>query len=140
MARVNAQEFAQKLARRTAAAVPEYNAGVSAVTEAPGAKAAQRESEWAAGVARAAQENKFSRNVGAVTLQEWKDAALSKGSGRIAQGVSSAEPKMAQFGAELLQAVDNAVNVTNQTPRGDLEQNLNRMNTFVREMAKFRKS
>ena len=47
---------------------------------------------------------------------------------------------MAQFGAELLQAVDNAVNVTNQTPRGDLEQNLNRMNTFVREMAKFRKS
>src|SRR5574341_549499 len=51
MSKVTPQEYAEKWARRTRGATQDYVTGVSRVTQAPGAKAAQAKQLWAARIA-----------------------------------------------------------------------------------------
>jgi hypothetical protein len=74
--------------------------------------------------------------VAAVSAEEWKKKTLDKGVARIAAGVDAAAGTQVAMATELLANVDNAVSAANQTPRGTLEDNITRMTTFVREMAK----
>jgi len=69
-----------------------------------------------------------------VSLQDWKTAALQKGAGRIAAGVDGASKKQVAMAEKLLANVDRAVAAANQTPRGSIEDNINRMVTFARTM------
>ena len=79
---------------------------------------------------------RWARKVAAVPLDEWKKKTLEKGVGRIASGVDAAAATQVAMATELLANIDAAVAVVNQTPRGTLEDNITRMTTFVREMAK----
>lgn len=135
MARVNPQEYADKWARRTSAATEDYRKGVQRVTEAPGAAAARQADLMLRKLTESITSGKWAARVGSVSLQEWKDSASGKGVARIAAGVQSAAPGMQQMAQRLLAAVDQAVAAANQTPRGDLDANINRMVTYAREMA-----
>lgn len=135
MARVNAQEYAEKWATRTKAATQDYRRGVERVTEAPGEMAARQADAMLAGITQAIADGTWARQVAKVTLTEWKEKALSKGAGRIAGGVDGASAKVAQNAQALLAAVDAAVAAANRTPRGSLEDNIVRMTTYAREMA-----
>jgi hypothetical protein len=77
----------------------------------------------------------WARQVGKVGLADWQAAALNKGVQRIAAGVDGAAAKVSGMAGKLLSAVDAAVAVVDQTPRGDLETNINRATTFMREMS-----
>ena len=85
-------------------------------------------------VAESIASGKWQRAVSGVTLQEWKNAALNKGAGRIAAGVDGAQQKSMQMAEKLLAAVDSAVSQTNAIPRGSFEDNVQRMVTFARAM------
>ena len=139
MARVSASEFVDKWSRRTKGATDDYRRGVQRVTEAPGAKAARRADEYVAGVQRAVAENKWQRNVAAVSLGEWQQQAAGKGASRIAAGVDGAESKVAAFAGPLLDHVDAGRQKLESMPRGGLDQNINRMVEFTRHMSTFRK-
>ena len=138
MAKVTPQQFAERWARRTSAAVPDYQAGISGVTVSPGIKAAENVAAYQAGIQQSIAEGKWQARVAAVPLAAWKSAAIDKGSGRIAAGVTQATPAMAQFAAELLPAIDAARD--SLPARGNLDQNLERMVSFARKMSEFRRS
>ena len=136
MAKVNAQEYAEKWQRRMKGSVEDIRRGVSRVSEAPGIAAARQSDLMLAKVTEAVSSGRWAEKVAAVSAEEWKKKTLEKGISRIASGVDGAAASQVNMASELLANVDAAVAVANQTPRGTLEDNITRMTTFVREMSK----
>lgn len=101
---------------------PKYEAGVNAVRTAPGQLAAAAANLWATNVANS--KAKFARNVGAVPLSTWQQAAVTKGSPRLASGAQAAEPKFSAFMTKFIPALTGVVNGLG--PRGTFEQNMAR--------------
>lgn len=136
MARVSAQEYAEKWGRRLKAASEDVRKGIDRVKEAPGKKAAAAQDLMLAKVTASINDGTWRRQVEAVTLEDWKKAATEKGVGRISQGVDAAASKQPMMAEKLLAAVDASVAEANATKRGDLEANITRMTAFVRGMSK----
>lgn len=136
MAKVNAQQFAEKWSRRMKGATEDIRQGVEKVSESPGQAAARQAQLMLQKLTEAITSGKWASAVASMGLQDWKDSMTRKGLARIAAGVDQAQPHVAQMAQKLLADVDAAVGVVNQTPRGDLETNINRAATFAREMAK----
>src|SRR5574341_852432 len=135
MSKVTPQEYAEKWARRTRGATQDYVTGVSRVTQAPGAKAAQAKQLWAARIAESL--DKWAREVGSVSLADWQQAATQLGAARIGQGVDAALPQMSAVAQQLLSAVDAAAAKVATMPKTTLEDRIARSAAFQREMAKF---
>lgn len=124
------QAAAQAWATGLANAGTKITAGINAVQVAPGQAAARQKAAYTAGVA--ANADKWASRVGAVSLQDWKDAAINKGVQRIATGATAAQPKMAAAMAKLLPQIASAVAAL--PARGGIDQNLQRSNQFARAM------
>lgn len=138
MARVTPAEAAQKLSRRLQAATADITKGINAVTEAPGIKAAASAELMLARLIETVQSGVWAEAVSAVSLQDWKTAAINKGVPRIAQGIQTAEPKLIRFYTQLLPAVDAAVAKVQNMPNLTLEDRIARSAAYQREMANFK--
>lgn len=136
MARVTGQQWAEKWGRRLKGSTQDIASGIARVSEAPGVAAAKQAGTMLTNLAARVQDGTWQKNVAGVSLQDWQKAATTKGVPRIAAGVDQAMPNAAAMADRLLSAVDQAVAIANQQPRGDLEANINRSATFQREMAK----
>lgn len=130
---------ANKWANNLAAAGASIRAGIEGVTVSPTEKAARRADAYAAGVARSVADGTYQAGLRRVTLQDWKDAALSKGLARIAGGAQAAKPKMESFLADFLPHVEAGVRALENTPRGDLSQNIQRAVAMMQHNAQFRR-
>jgi hypothetical protein len=64
----------------------------------------------------------------------WKDAMKNKGIPRLATGIARAQQTKIGRWTSLLSAVDAAVADANAHPRGDINANLARANTFALSM------
>lgn len=91
----NPGAIATKWQTKMAGATQAYTDGINAVTEAPGQKAARASGKWLARVTAA--QGKFERNVSAVPLSDWKEAATTVGAQRLASGAQKAGPKVNAF-------------------------------------------
>lgn len=136
MAKLSAEEYAEKWGRRLKGSTEDIRKGIERTTEAPGIRAAKAKDLMKAKLIASIEDGTWERNVSKVTLQAWQDAAINKGVGRIGAGVDGAMDNQVVMAGKLLQAVDESVAAVNKTPRGDLEANINRMTTFAREMNK----
>lgn len=136
MARVTAQEWAEKWGRRLKGSTQDIQRGIERVTEAPGVAAARQQNVMLQNLQARVADGTWARNVAAVSAQSWKDSALKKGLQRIGAGVDAAQPAAAQMAQTLLANIDAAVAETNRTARGDLQANIQRAVTFMTEMAK----
>lgn len=126
---------AAKWAQNLSASTESIKAGIMGVTRAPGAAAAAQKAVYLANVTASA--DKWAQRVAAVTLNQWQDAAITKGLPRIATGAQAAQPKFATFMGSLLPFIENG---RAQLPaRGSLEQNLARMTSWARYMATYQK-
>ncbi len=134
MARVTPQEYAEKWARRLRGATEDIRRGVERVDVAPGELAAQAQDAMLQNFAESVNSGMWAARVRSVSLQDWKAATIDKGIQRIGQGVELAQPKMAAMAAELLPAVDAAAAAARALPKVTLEDSINRMATFAREM------
>lgn len=139
MAKVSPEEFAEKHARRLKGAIGDMKAGVEKVTSAPGAAAAKKSDKMLANLTAKVQDGTWARRVAAVPLDEWKDKMINKGLARVSGGIDAAHGKMVDFAGQLLPAVDAAKAKIGGMPDLTIEDSINRMTTFVREMAKFKK-
>lgn len=139
MARVTAEEFANKHARRLKASTEDIIAGIDKVTTAPGVLAAQKQSKMLARLTAKIQDGTWANRVKAVTLEQWKEKAKVKGVPRIATGIDEAHDKQVSFASQLLPAVDRAVAEVKKMPDLTIEDSIARSNKMIREMAKFRK-
>ena len=134
MARVTPQEYAEKWGRRLKASGEDIRRGIDRVSVAPGEMAAQNQEALLTNFQESVNSGLWAARVRGVSLQAWQDAAKNKGLPRIAQGVDAALPKMATIAGPLLAAVDAAAEAARALPKVTLEDSIQRMNVFVREM------
>ena len=133
------RQVAEKWSRRLSGATEDIRQGIQAVTEAPSKKAIAKKEKLKARWLEAVDGGKWETALGKVTLEEWKEKVLNKGLARLPQGVEDARPKMEDFMGQLIPYVENVRRRIEGMPDRTLEDRINRMVTFVREMSKFRK-
>lgn len=139
MALPSAQQVAINWRNGMSNSSEKLKAGINAVTESPTAKAANNIDRMVAGVQRAAQSGKTAAALKRVTLEDWKQAMLSKGVSRVAAGAQQAQPKVQAFMEEFLPHIAAGQAKIASMPRGDLEANLARANEMARHTASFRR-
>ena len=139
MAKVSPSEFAEKWQRRLQSAAPDITRGINRVDVAPTEKAAQKKEKMLTNLTEAVNSGKWENGLRRVTLGDWKKAAIEKGVPRISQGVASAGGKMTEFASQLLPFQDSLKSQVDSMPDLTLEDNINRMNTWVRGMSKFKR-
>lgn len=137
MAKLTAQEYAEKWSRRLQAAAPDIQRGISRVDTSPTEAAAAKKDKMLANVTAAVQNGKWEAGLRRVTLSDWKKAATEKGIPRISQGVAGASPKVADFASKLLPFQDSLKQQISNMPDLTIEDNINRMVAFARGMSKF---
>lgn len=127
------QRWAGGLSSRT----DKIRAGIDAVTESPGRKAAAQADVWANNTVAAKE--KFRANVGAVTLEDWKSATAAKVD-RVTSGAQAAADKFETKMGPVIAHLQTGLNRLDGMPRGSLDQNLERANTLARHMASFKRN
>ena len=139
MARVTADEFVEKHARRLKGATEDMRRGIERVTTSPTAQAANKKDKMRSNINASIDSGKWERGLRRVSLEEWKSKMTNKGLGRVATGIDEAAPKVRAFAAEVLPFIDSLQATVQKLPDTTLEDNINRMTTFVRGMAKFQR-
>tara|TARA_S200002703_G_scaffold160053_1_gene176355 strand:+ start:185 stop:610 length:426 start_codon:yes stop_codon:yes gene_type:complete len=138
MAKLNATQYAEKWGRNLKGSTQDIRNGVQRVTEAPGIAAARKSDKMLAGITEAINSGKWSRAVAGVSLEDWKNATIEKGIGRISAGVDNAMNKQVQMAEQLLAAVDSVVSSIDSMPDTTLEDRIARSAAFQRGMAEKR--
>ena len=139
MAKLTAKEFQEKHNRRLKAATEDMRMGVERVTEAPTAKAAKKADKMRTNVLKAIDDGKWAAGLNRVSLDEWKTKMINKGVGRVAAGIDEAEDKVVAFAEKLLPHVDAGKAAIDKLPDVTLEDSIQRMTSFTRHMAKFKR-
>ena len=134
MARVNAQQLAEKWGRRLGAASPDIQSGVQRVQTAPGQGAAAAQALMLQKLTSAIQSGQWAAAVSAVSLADWQSAMINKAIPRIQQGIASAQKNKIQRWADLLTAVDASAATARALPKGTIEQSIARATAFMRAM------
>lgn len=134
MAKLTAQEYAEKWQRKTKGATQDYQAGINRVSEAPGAAAAKKADKMLNNLTESVQSGRWAQKVAAVDLNSWKDAALKKGAARLSQGVDAARDKMAMKAERLLAHTDRVQAEIKAMPDVTFEDNMARMIHNARRM------
>ena len=140
MARLTASQFQEKHARRLKASTEDVRRGIDNVTESPTDKAAAKQDKMLQNLTAAVSSGKWAAGLKRVSLDEWKRKARDVGVNRIAQGIDAAKDKVTAFASDLLPFIDRAKAEIANLPDTTLDDNINRMNTFIRRMAQFRRS
>lgn len=139
MATKDPNAIATKWAQRLAGATTDIQNGVMAVTVAPTQQAAKKQDKWLAGIQRAAINGTWQAGLNKVSLSDWQTAMIQKGLPRVGQGATAAQPKMASFMTKLLPFQQQLQSQIAGMPDLTLDDNIQRMNTFIRGMATFKK-
>lgn len=139
MARVTAEEFQEKHARRLKASTEDIALGIDKVTVAPGVLASQKQAKMLARLTAKINDGTWANRVKSVTLEKWKELAKTKGVPRIASGIDEAKDKVTDFARQLLPAVDRAVAEVKKLPDLTIEDSIARSTKMIREMSKFKK-
>lgn len=132
--RVTAQEWLDKHARNLTNALPDIRRGIERVTEAPGQKAAAAQDKMQQNLVESIQSGRWASRVAAVSLPEWKQAALDKGLNRIAGGVEASKTKNRPKIERLLSTVDAVKSSVDGMPKNTFQDSIARMNAFVTGM------
>ena len=134
---LSAQQVTDKWATGLGRATEAIKMGINAVTEAPSAAAVRNKAGYLQGV----QDNadKWSRNLGNVTLESWKRAALDVGIARLASGVTKGKGKMQSFMEQWLPYEDGLKARLAQIPKGGIEASIARATEAIRYNKAFRR-
>ena len=131
--------YAEKWAKRLRGAVEDVKAGVDKVTEAPSKKAVSKKAKWVAKMTSKDVQDRWASRLERVTLDEWKAAMKDVGAMRISAGVDAARGDMEAFGKELLDHIKKGLGEIEKLPDITLEDNIARMEKFVKYMATFKR-
>lgn len=140
MAKLTASEFQEKHARRLKAAVEDVRKGIDRVTENPCEKAALKQDKMLTNLTAAVTSGKWAAGLKRVSLEDWKKNARDIGVNRIAAGIDGAKTKVIAFAEQLLPHIDREKAKIAAMPDVTLDDNINRMTSFVRGMANFKRT
>jgi hypothetical protein len=139
MAKLTPQEATEKHARRLKGSTEDIRRGVSRVTEAPGIAAAAKQDKMRQRLMESLDSGKWANRVKSVSLQDWQRLMVEKGVGRIAAGIDEAKEKTEDFFAQLFQHQEGLQRKVENMPDLTIEDSINRMSTFIRGMAEFKR-
>jgi hypothetical protein len=139
MARLTAQEFAEKHNRRLKGALSDMQAGVERITVSPTSQAAAKQDKMIQRLTARVQDGTWATRLRAVSLDSWKGDMIEKGIPRVSGGIDRAQGKVQDFAAQLLPYIDSQKAAIEKMPDLTLEDSIGRMSSFIRGMAKFRK-
>lgn len=134
----DAPRIAQEWLRRMKDSADKYRRAVDAVTTSPMELAAAQESYWAARVAEAARQNRFSSALRRVSLAQWKAAARTVGADRIAALPDMKAQKVQAFWQRFLPHLLAVQQRVRAMPRNTYEQRRSRMLAMVDGLHEFR--
>jgi hypothetical protein len=140
MPKLTPQEAQVKYAKNLKNASADITAGVKRVTVAPGVQAAAKSDKMRQGILEALDSGKWKKRVASVSLQDWQSQMLNKGVQRISAGVDGAAQKSVDFFAQLFPFQDQLQGQIKSMPDLTLDDNINRMTTFIRGMSGFKRS
>ena len=135
--RLTGSQVAEKHARRLKGSIEDIRSGIQSVTESPTAKAAKKVDKYVAGVQQAAASGRWANRLNAVSLDDWKKAAVEKGLGRIAAGVDNAVAKTTAFYDQLLPFEASLQDQISKMPDLTLQDSIERASAWMRGMNKF---
>ncbi len=134
---LTAQEIAEKHARNLKNSVQDIRRGVERLTENPMEKAAGQEDKMRQNLLKSIDSGKWKAGLMRVSLEEWKEAVLTKGIDRIAVGIDAALPAQVEFYGQLIEHQNRLSAKINNMPDLTLEDSIARMTAQVRGMADF---
>jgi len=140
MSKLTASEFQEKHARRLKAAVEDVRKGIDRVTENPCEKAAAKQDKMLTNLTASVTSGKWAAGLKRVSLEDWKKKARDIGVNRIAAGIDGAKSKVISFAEQLLPHIDRGQDKIKAMPDVTLDDNINRMTTFVRHMADLKRT
>lgn len=135
----NPAAVAAEWASRLGGSTQKIKDGIMAVSVSPTESALRQVDAYQQGIARAIADGRYQRGLQSVSLQDWQQAALTKGVARIAQGAAQAKPKMEAFLAQFLPHVEAGKQKLASMPRGSIDQNIARAVAMMQHNASFRK-
>ena len=110
------------------------------MTVNPAQQAAASADLWQQRVSSQEAKDKFQSGLGAVSLNDWKQAMLNKGATNMANGVRAAGVKMQRFLTAFLPVAAASSEQIANMPKGTEADSINRMVTNMRNMKAFRKN
>lgn len=137
MAKLTAEEFQEKQARRLKASLQDMRAGINRVTVAPTMKAAQKLQKARENYIKAVDSGKMKRRLESVSLEEWKRKILDVGVDRVSAGIDAAKDKTIAFASELLPYQDALKAKVAAMPDGNIEDSAARVVAWMKGMHKF---
>ena len=140
MAKLTPSEFQEKHARRLKASIEDVRRGIDRVTESPTDKAVAKQDKMLTNLTAAVSSGKWAAGLKRVSLEEWKRKARDIGVNRIAAGIDGAKEKVISFAEELLPHIDRQKAKIDAMPDVTLDDNINRMTTFIRGMSEFKRT
>jgi len=136
--RVTADAAQAKWLSRLSGASQDIINGVNGVTVAPGQLAAAQQQKWLQNVQAAA--DKWKRNTGNVSLEQWRQYMLNVGVPRVAQGAQAKQAKYGAFAQQFFPHLEAGIAKVKSMPSTTLEDNINRAVTMMRHNAQFKRS
>jgi len=140
MAKLTSTEFQEKHSRRLKAAVEDVRRGIDRVTESPTAKAAAKQDKMLTNLTASINSGKWAAGLKRVSLDEWKKKTRDVGVNRIAAGIDAAKDKVIAFADDLLPHIDRGKEKIKGMSDVTLDDNINRMTTFIRHMSEMKRS
>jgi hypothetical protein len=135
MAKLTPAQFTEKHARRLKASTEDMRAGIDRVTENPCEKAVAKQDKMLTNLTAAVTGGKWAAGLKRVPLDEWKRKARDIGVNRVSAGIDGAKEKVQAFAEVLLPHIDRGQEKIKAMPDITLDDNINRMTSFVRHMA-----
>lgn len=136
--RVSPQDATTKWVNNLSGATAAISAGIDRVTEAPGAKAAAKQQKWIQAVQ--ASQDKWKRNVAAVSLQQWQQLFKSVGVQRIAQGAQAKQSKYTNFAQQFFPYLEQGVQKVAAMPDTTFEERVQKSVAMMRHNHAFVRS
>jgi hypothetical protein len=130
---------ASKWAARSSSASGDYVDGATSYQGNPAQQAASKADVWQARLGQPETKAKFTRGLGRVSAEDWKNSIRQKGASRFASGVQSAQPKMQSFMTEFLPFQQQITDRVRGIPKLSLEDGIRRATEQIRGTAAFRK-
>lgn len=132
-------EYQEKHARRLKGAASDIRRGIEAVTDNPADAAIASKEKMVANFNSAMAEGKYEAGLRRVTLDDWRRKTIEVGIGRIPAGIDAAKAKVTAFADQLLPHVSAGQSKIAGMANVTIDDNINRMVTFVRHMAEMRR-
>lgn len=135
----SAEEVAADWANRLGQSTSKIQAGVNRVQQAPGQAAVAARQKWVNALSDPKIQDKWARQVGAVSLASWQESMNNKGVQRVAQGAQAAQQKYANAVAPLLRYIDSGLSTIKGMDSSTYAAREQRMIAWSRYMAGYQK-